>query len=296
MRKMAGNLLELATQTYEEFDKDDCLTMAASLSYYTVFSLPPLLLMIVRGAGALFGSDHVEREVVGQAINLVGIDAAAQIQVMLQAAAENAGGEGIAVIASVIGLLFAATGAFVQLQAALNRVWGFEPDPHASGISSFFGKRLLSMGMVVTIGFLLLVSLALSALIAAAGRVLEDSFAGAISDEALKVLDLFANMFLFWLLFAVILRWMPDGRIAWKDVWFGALATTLLFTAAKYGVAFYLGTSNVAGNFGAAGALAIIMLWVYFASMILLLGAEFTQVWARRHGRQIRPEPGAVEA
>ena len=294
MRKKT--LWELARDTVVEFDRDDCMTMASSLSYYTVFSLPPLLLMVVRGAGALFGSDRVEREVVSQALNLVGIDGATQVQVMLEAASENAVGHGFALIASVVGLLFAATGAFVQLQNALNKVWGFEPDPNASTIASFFLKRLLSMGMVITVGFLLLVSLALSALIAAAGRVFESYMAGAISEEVIQAMDPAANMIVFWLLFAIILRWLPDGRIAWRDVWVGALSTTILFMAAKYGVAFYLGKSNVAGNFGAAGALAIIMLWVYFASRVLLLGAEFTQVWARRHGREIAPEPGAVRA
>ena len=289
-------LWELTRDTVVEFDRDDCMTMASSLSYYTVFSLPPLLLIVVRGAGAMFGSDRVEREVVSQALNLVGVDGATQVQVMLQAAAENEVGHGFALIASIIGLLFAATGAFVQLQNALNKVWGFEPNPNSSIITYFFVKRLLSMGMVITVGFLLLVSLALSALIAAAGRVFEDYMAGAISEEVIQAMDLAANIVVFWLLFAIILRWLPDGRIAWRDVWVGALSTTILFMAAKYAVAFYLGKSNVAGNFGAAGALAILMLWVYFASMVLLLGAEFTQVWARRHGRQIAPEPGAVRA
>jgi membrane protein len=289
-------LWEMTRDTVVEFDRDDCMTMASSLSYYTVFSLPPLLLIVVRGAGALFGSDRVEREVVSQALNLVGVDGATQVQVMLQAAAENEVGHGFALIASIIGLLFAATGAFVQLQNALNKVWGFEPNPNASIITYFFVKRLLSMGMVITVGFLLLVSLALSALIAAAGRVFEDYMAGAISGEVIQAMDLAANVIIFWMLFAIILRWLPDGRIAWRDVWVGALSTTILFMAAKYGVAFYLGKSNVAGNFGAAGALAILMLWVYFASMVLLLGAEFTQVWARRRGRQIAPEPGAVRA
>ena len=294
---MAGkSAYEIAKQTVVEFDQDDCMTMAASLSYYTVFSLPPLLLLVVRGAGAMFGSDRVEKEVVSQALNLVGIDGAHQVQVMLEATAENSTGQGFALIVSFVGLLFAATGAFVQLQSALNRVWGFQPRPDAPVISTFLGKRLLSMGMVVTVGFLLLVSLALSAMIAAAGRMFEAYMAGAISDELLQGLDLAANMVVFWLLFAVVLRWLPDARIAWRDVWAGALATTLLFMAAKYAVAFYLGRTNVAGNFGAAGALAIIMLWVYFASMMLLLGAEFTQVWARRQGREIRPETGAVQA
>ena len=293
---MSLSAVEVAKQTVREFDSDDCMTMAASLAYYTVFSLPPLLLILVRGAGALFGSDRVESEVIRQASYLMGADGAEQVEVMLRAAAENAASEGLALIVSFGALLFAATGAFVQLQTALNRAWGFRPDPNLSTVKTFLGKRILSLGMVLTVGFLLLVSLALSALIAAAGRVLEESMAGALSAELLQGLDILSNMALFWLLFAVILRWIPDAEIQWKDVWVGAFATTLLFMAGKYGVAFYLGRANVAGNFGTAGALAIIMLWTYYASITLLLGAEFTQVWARRHGRRIQPEPGAVEA
>ena len=292
---MLGESVRLIKQTVEEFLADECPMMAASLAYYTVFSLPPLLLILVRGAGAIFGARHAEREIVDQANSLIGAEGAEQVQIMLEAAAEGAGGEGMAVIVSSAALLFASTGAFVQLQAALNRAWGFRAADDVSLLSDFIGKRLLSLGMVMTIGFLLLVSLAFSALIAAAGRTLEASAQGAISEELLQVLDFFANMLLFWFLFAVILRWMPDARIEWRDVWLGSLVTTLLFVAGKYAVAIYLGSSGVAGNFGAAGVLAILMLWVYFASMVLLLGAEFTQIWARRGGRQILPEPGAVE-
>jgi membrane protein len=255
-----------------------------------------LLLILVRGAGALFGPDRVRDEVIRQAHSLIGAQGAEQVQVMLQAAAESASSEGLALIVSLGALIFAATGAFVQLQSALNRAWGFRPDPNESTVRSFLGKRLLSLGMVLTIGFLLLVSLALSALIGAAGHVLQGSLADPISEELLQGLDILASMILFWLLFAVILRWMPDAEIQWRDVWLGAFATTVFFMLGKYSVAFYLGRADVAKDFGTAGALAVVMLWTYFASMVLLLGAEFTQVWARRHGRRILPEPGAVEA
>ena len=286
--------VDITKATIQEFSQDDCPMMAAALSYYTAFSLPPLLLVLVRGAGMIFGPDRVKENLLAQAQELVGPAGAQQMQIMLQAAGENAGGEGPALLIGIGALLFAATGAFAQLQAALNRTWGVRPDPDGSTIRSFLGKRLLSMGMILTIGFLLLVSLALSAVITAAGQALVRPLLGSVSGDLLQGLDFLANVLVFWLLFTVILRFMPDARVEWRDVWLGAFATTVLFVAGKFAVAFYLGRSDVGEMFGAAGALAVLMLWLYVASMILLLGAEFTEVWARKHGREAQPEPGAV--
>jgi membrane protein len=213
---------------------------------------------------------------------------------MLHAAADNADGEGLALVIGMGALLFAATGAFAQLQAALNRAWSVRPDPNASTIRDFLGKRLLSMGMIITIGFLLLVSLALSALITAASQAMVRPLLGSVSDQVVQTLDFLANVLVFWLLFSVMLRWMPDARIEWRDVWAGALATTVLFVAGKYAVAFYLGRGDAGRMFGAAGALAVLMLWLYFASMIVLFGAELTEVWASMNGREPAPESGAI--
>ena len=285
-----GGVWAFVKNLAKSFTDDDCTTMAAALSYYTVFSLPPLLLVVVQSAGFLLGTDRVKDRLMTHVDGLVGPAATEQVQVMLDAAAARASGEGLILVVSIITLLVAATGAFVQLQAALNRAWGVRPDPNQSFFQSFAVKRLASIGMVLTIGFLLLVSLALSALLTAAGDLLP------VSEGVLHFADVLANLVVFTLLFGLIFRWMPDAQIAWRDVWLGALVTTGLFIGGRYLVGIYLGQSDAGEYFGAAGSLAVIMLWVYVVSMIVLLGAEFTQTWVQRQGRWIRPEPGAVKA
>ncbi len=271
------------------FSKDECATMAAALSYYAVFSLPPLLWILVRAAGAIFGAEQAEQRLVNEAGRMIGPTAAEQVQVMLRAASTRTSGEGLALIIGIGALLFSATGVFAQLQAALNRAWSVRPE--RSAVRDFLGKRAASMGMVLTASFLLMVSLAVSAVLTALG----ESLPPGTPTTLLSAFDVISSLVIFTLMFAAILRWMPDAEIAWNDVWIGALATTVLFTGGKYLVAFYLGRSDGTAMFGTAGALAVVMLWVYFASLVLLLGAEFTQVWAGRQGREIRPEKGAVK-
>ena len=280
---------KIAKQVMSAFSDDDCATMAAALSYYAVFSLPPLLWILVRAAGAFFGADQAEQRLVNEASRMIGPTAAEQVQVMLRAASVRTSGQGMALIIGVAALLFSATAVFAQLQAALNRAWSVQPE--RSAFRDFLGKRAASMGMVLAASFLLMVSLTVSAILTALGESLPAGTPAAL----LSAFDVISSLLIFTLMFAAILRWMPDAEIAWDDVWVGALATTALFTGGKYLVALYLGRSDGAAMFGAAGALAVIMLWVYFASLVLLLGAEFTQVWAGRHGREIRPEQGAVK-
>lgn len=280
---------KIAKQVFSAFSEDDCATMAAALSYYAVFSLPPLLWILVRAAGAVFGAEQAEQRLVNEASRMIGPTAAEQVQVMLRAASVRTSGQGIALVIGVGALLFSATGVFAQLQAALNRAWSVRPE--RSAVRDFLGKRAASMGMVLTASFLLMVSLAVSAVLTVLGEALPSGTPTAL----LNAFDLICSLLIFTLMFAAILRWMPDAEIAWSDVWVGALATTVLFTGGKYLVAFYLGRSDGAAMFGTAGALAVVMLWVYFASLVLLLGAEFTQVWAGRQGREIQPEKGAVK-
>ena len=268
--------------------------MASSLAYYTVFSLPPLLFIVVTVAGLVFRTETVQGQVVTQAEQMIGPGAAAQIQTMLQGASENASGGGWAMIFSVLALVFAATGVFVQLQAALNRTWEVRPDPEQGGVMNFLTKRLLSFGMILGIAFLLLASLVISAILSAMTGQASGMLPGGVSDVLLYAVNSIVSLAVAACLFAAIFKWMPDAEIGWRDVWAGAITTAILFEIGKFLIGLYLGRSNTSDTYGAAGALAIIMLWVFYASMILLYGAELTQTWAARHGRRIMPDEDAV--
>jgi membrane protein len=283
--------LGMARQVFADFGRDEGTGMAAALSYYTVFSLPPLLVLLVTALGAVIGPGEVERLVTGRLGAALG-PGAAQLREIL-AHAERPG-TGLAGALGVAGLLLGATGALVQLQGALNRIWEVRPDPRQGGVRSFITKRLLSFGMLLTLGFLLLVSLVISTLLEAFGDVISGLLPGSISGFLLRTLASLISLAVVAALFAVLFRYVPDARIAWKDARIGGLVTALLFTLGKFVLGLYLGRSDPGSAFGAAGALALLLVWIYYSAIILLLGAEFTQVWAREHGRAIEPEPGAV--
>jgi membrane protein len=199
----------------------------------------------------------------------------------------------IPTILGVLALLFGATGAFGELQSGLNRAWEVKPDPRQGGIKSFVGKRILSLGLVLTIAFLLLVSMVLSAALSAFGDAL-GGLLGGISGPLIQVIQLVVSLAVITALFALIYKVLPDAKVAWPDAWVGAGFTTALFVAGKYLIGLYLSKSDPGSSFGAAGALALIMVWIYYSAMIVYLGAEFTQAWATEKGREIVPEPGAV--
>jgi len=203
---------------------------------------------------------------------------------------KSASGSGFRLILSIGGLLFGATGAFVSLQTALNRAWEVEPDPKSGGIRNFITKRLFSLGMVLGIAFLLLVSLAVTAALSAVGGALFGGL-GKMFGEILNFLLTFAVITL---LFGAMFKVLPDAKIGWRDVWVGAIATALLFVIGKTLIGLYIGQSDPGSTFGAAGSLAVLLVWIYYAAVILLLGAEFTQAWMKMHGRTIEPEAGAV--
>ena len=279
--------------TFSEFMDDECPMRAASLSYYIVFALAPLLLLIILIASFFVDAETVRRTIQEQFSGMIGQDTANQVSEMISAADQKqGGGKGFSSILSTVGLIFGATGAFLQLQSALNRAWEVEPDPNAGGAKSFIFKRLLSLGMILGIAFIMLVSLALSAFISAAGSAL-GSMLGGLGTVVQTVLDLALSLVVVTILFAAMFKFLPDGKIAWKDVWVGAAFTAVLFTAGKFGLGLYLGRSDPGQGFGAAASLAVLLVWVYYSSMILLFGAEFTQTWALRKGSGIEPKPGA---
>jgi len=278
-------------QTFKEFGDDECAMRAASLSYYIVFALAPLLLLIILVASVFVDAETVRRTIQEQFAGMIGQDTANQVSAMIGAADEKQG-KGLSSVLSTAALIFGATGAFMQLQSALNRAWEVEPDPKAGGIKNFIFKRVLSLGMILGIAFMLLVSLALSAFISAAGSAL-GSMLGGLGTVVQAVLDLALSLVVVTLLFAAMFKFLPDGKIAWKDVWVGAFFTAALFTVGKFGIGLYLGRSDPGQGFGAAASLAVLLVWVYYSSMILLFGAEFTQTWAVRKGSGIEPKEGA---
>jgi membrane protein len=294
MAEPKAGVLGMLRQSVTDFLEDDCATMAAALSYYTVFSLPPLLLLILLIAGALLDPEDVRGQLEGQLEALMGPTAGEEVRSMLANAERPGGG----LLPSILGaglLIFGATGVFGQLQAALNRAWEVAPDPAQGGIRAFITKRVLSFGMILAVAFLLMVSLALTAMISVFGDAFGRMLPGILSEPVLHVLNLVVSFAVIFLLFAAIFKVLPDARIAWKDVWVGALVTALLFVLGKFLIGFYLGRSDPGEAFGAAGSLAVLLVWIYYSSMILLFGAEFTQRWAEQRGAGIEPEPGAVK-
>lgn len=283
-------IVALAKAAAKDFGDDECAVRAAALAYYTVFALPPLLILLLMVAGVVWDPQDVQRAMESQFAGLMGESGARQIHEIIAQADRPGSGGLFATLASVAGLVFGATGAFLQLQGALNRAWEVEPDPEQGGVRRFVVKRLFSLGMVLGIGFLLAVSLALTAGLSAVGGAL----GAAVPAPLLHALNLVLSFVVLALLFATMYKVLPDAQIAWRDVWVGAVVTAALFLAGKFALGLYLGRSSPGDAFGAAGALAVVLVWTYYAGMILLFGAEFTQQWAKRRGSGIEPEDGAL--
>jgi membrane protein len=294
-RKRALQGWDVLKNTFLEFSKDECPRKAAALSYYTIFSLPPLLVIIIIIAGLVLSPEEVTGWIHGQIGSLIGADAAGQIQAMVEKArAQVQGGFSLSLILGIAGLLFGATGTFAELQGSLNEVWEVQPDPTKNGVRNFLVKRIFSLGMILVIAFLLLVFLVISSMIAAVSDHFGGMLPGGVSTALLWLVNTSVSLLVITFLFAAIFKVLPDAKAMWRDVWVGAFATALLFVLGKFLIGLYIGRSNPGEVFGAAAALALILIWVYYSAMILFLGAEFTQVWAQRHGQGIRPETGAM--
>lgn len=296
MAELVKNAFSVLKETFNDFLDDDCTSLAAALSYYTLFSLPALLVIIITLVGAIWGQEAASGEIRQQIQSLIGSEAATQVQTMIASAGEGVS-EGSGLLPTFIGIgvfLFGATGAFMQLQAALNKVWEVAPDPEVGGVKNFISKRLLSFGMILGMGFLLLVSLAASAAISAFGDVLTRLLPGDFSGHLLGILNFVVSLFIITILFAATFKILPDAIIRWQEVAIGALFTAALFVLGKSLIGMYLGRSDVGSAYGAAGSLALILVWVYYSANILFLGAEFTQSYARHSGSRIVPSNGAV--
>lgn len=290
---MTRSPLGLLKDTVLEFDRDGGTRLAAALAYYTVFSLPPLLILIISLVGFVVDSQTIERTIISQAGDLVGPEGARQIQTMIQGSERPEVGGAVVNVLGILALLFGATGAFVNLQTALNAAWGVQPK--VGGVRGFLLKRLFSFGIVLALGFLLLVSLTLTTVVAAFGDALAGALPAAFGRWTTLAIPLFLDVTVITFVFAAIFKVVPDAEVAWADAAAGAVFTAALFIAGKFALGFYLGGSDPGSAYGAAGSLALVLLWVYYSAIILFLGAEFTEAWARRGGKPIRPSPGAVE-
>jgi len=276
----AGKLLKATFQAWQE---DKVPLWAAALAYYTAFSLAPLLVIAIAIAiaGAVFGEEAARGEIVGQIQGLVGKQGAEAIQAMLENAHKPGSGGLVATLIGIGALLFGASGVFGQLQEALNAIWNVQPKP-GRGIKFFIQNRFLSFAMVLVIGFLLLVSLVLSAGLAAFSTFMGNLFPNlAILGRILNFVISFGVMIV---LFALIYKVMPDVKVPWRFLWTGAIFTALLFNIGKFLIGMYLGSGSVSSTYSAAASLGIILLWVYYSAQIILFGAEFTKVYAQTYG------------
>jgi membrane protein len=283
--------LALAKTTFKDFSEDEATWKAAALAYYTVFALPPLLLLLLQAASAIWDPAQVRETLTGEFSSVMGQDVADQITTMVSSAEQKASGKGLRMVLSIAGLIFGATGAFVALQSALNAAWEVKPDPKQGGIKQFITKRMLSLGMVLGIAFLMLVSLALTSVLSAAGGALF----GGMPKWLGYALNFALSFGVITLLFAGMFKVLPDAKVGWKDVWVGAVVTALLFVIGKFLIGLYISKSDPGSAFGAAGSLAVLLVWIYYAAVIVLLGAEFTQAWVKMQGRTIEPEEGAIK-
>ncbi len=274
-----------------EFIDGGDLKLGASLSYYTIFSLPPLLIIIITLCGMFFGPEAVKGEIYGQIAHLVGSDTAVQVQEMIKNVALSKDTV-FATTVGVITLLFGASGVFAEIQDSINRIWGIKAKPNR-GFATMIRNRIISFSMIVVIGFLLLVSLVLNAVVEILNDKLQDIFPY-LSVYIFYAVNLVLLFVIITILFAVVFKTLPDGKVSWKDALIGSIFTAVLFMIGKSAIGFYLGSSQIATTYGAAGSLIIILLWVYYSASILYFGAEFTKVYAFTFGGKIIPNNYAV--
>jgi len=271
------DIWKLVKRTIAEWSADKAPTFAAALAYYTIFSIAPLLIIAVAVAGFAFGEDAVRGDVYRELQGLVGSSGAKVIEDMMISARKLESGIP-ATIFGVAVLILGASGVFTQLQETMDVIWKVKPRP-VNGIIDFVRRRFLSFAMVLGIGFLLLVSLVISATIAAIGAHFQQLIPGSVA--AWHLANVAASFAVITFLFSMIYKILPDTHVEWRDVWLGAAVTSLLFSLGKLAIGLYLGKSSVASSYGAAGSVAIVLIWVYYSAQILFLGAEFTQVYAK---------------
>jgi membrane protein len=284
-------LLSLLRESASSWLEHKAPMHGAALAYYTVFSLAPLLVIAIAIAGFVFGQEAARGEIFAQARGWIGTDGARAIQDAVQSASAKPSTGIFAASVSFAALLFGASGVFGQLQASLNAIWSVEPRP-GRGLKGIIQSRFLSFSFILAIGFLLLVSLLVSAAITFVAN-----WIGGISpavEFTAQCANIAVSLAVITALFALIFKFLPDVRISWHDVWTGAFLTALLFSIGKFALGWYLGSSSVSSSYGAAGSLIVLLVWVYYSAQILFFGAEFTRAYANRCGSRIVPDRNAI--
>ena len=290
--KVVRTAWDVLKQTVLNFFQDDSFSYASSIAFYTIFSLPAILIISLSIGATVYERDVVQQELINQVGRLIGKESAADVeQILLNASLDSSGT--LAKIVGIATLIFSATTVFISLQTSLNKIWGIKPKPER-GIVKYLIDRLLSLVMVISIGFLLLVSLVIDTVLVVVQNSLSKILAG-WTLYLVTAMNIAISLALITLIFAMLFKVLPDAKIKWKDVWVGSLVTTAFFTLGKYLIGFYLGNSSVNSAYGAAGSLVIILIWVYYSTVIFLFGAELTSVYTEKLGRDIQPYHNAVK-
>jgi len=287
----AKGVWKLLKESIEGFDNDKIFKLSGSLAYFTIFSIGPMLLVIIFFADIFYGRDAVEGTIYDQIKGFVGPDAALQIQEIIRNASLS-GKSNLTAVVGFITLLIGTTTVFAEIQDTINTVWNLKTKPEKGWIKIIL-NRLLSFSVVVGLAFLLLVSLIVNGIMEAFGERLEKMFPQ-IAVVVIYVINLVLTLGVITFLFAIIFKVLPDAKIKWKDVTIGAIVTALLFMLGKFGITYYIGTSNIGSTYGAAGSVIVILVWVYYSAIILYFGAEFTKAYATHFGNRIYPNSYAV--
>lgn len=292
MLKYLKKIWFLLKETVGKFIDDNPMSYSAAIAFYTIFSLPGILMVTVYIAGTAYDQELVQSELFNQIEQLIGPQSAKEINKILLNI-EQSGEITFARTIGIITLLFSATTVFVSLQEALNKIWGIKAKPKY-GFLKLLVDRILSLALIISIGFLLLVSLVADAILVIFREQLAEYLSG-VTSSIIMVINILFSLAVITLIFAAIFKVLPDAKIKWRDVGIGAFITTLLFTSGKYLIGFYLGTSSVGTTYGAAGSFILMLIWIYFSTTILLLGAEFTYIYSKHIGSVILPGKGAVK-
>ena len=276
---------QLVKKSVNAWINDYAPSMGAAISYYTVFSIAPLMIIVIAVAGFVWGREAVQGEIVGQLSGMIGKQGAEGIQSLIESASQPTQGL-VATAISIVVLIIGATTVFAELQSSLDRIWQVPQAPKVSGIWAIVRSRLLSLGFILGLGFLLLVSLVTSAGLAALGTWINGLFPG--WETLLVLINIGLSLTIATVLFAMIFKVMPQAKIGWRDVWTGAVVTAILFEAGKWLISLYIGKTSVTSSFAAAGSLVVLLVWVYYSAQIFLLGAEFTWVYANDYGSRAK--------
>ncbi|WOK06035.1 YihY/virulence factor BrkB family protein [Imperialibacter roseus] len=274
------------------FFQEDAFTYAASIAYYTIFSMPAVLLIAVSVGAAFYEENKVQMELTNQISALIGSTSAAEIEKMLEKVAIESSSNSLAKTLGIVALIVSSTTVFISLQLSINRVWNVKAKPKR-GVVKYIINRLLSLAMVISIGFIMLVSLLLESLLVILHDFLMANLGG-VSVYVVSVFSFIVSLGIVSLIFALMFKILPDAKIDWKDVWVGSLITAILFSLGKYLIGIYLGSSSITTAYGAAGSVVVVLAWVYYAAIIFLFGAKLTYSYAEIFNSKIEPKSNAV--